>query len=97
MLVVWNARANRYPSLHGISKMERERRKLSRELGQLGIRWQPRPERRWLGNQLANERVVRPILQFLKDTEVGSREGRKERELEWQRRSDQEGENELID
>ena len=78
-------------------RRRRERRKLSRELGQLDIRWQPRPEKRWLGNLLANERAVGPILQFLRNTELGSRDGTRERELEWQRRSDQEGENQLTD
>ena len=77
-------------------RWRRERRKLSRELGQHGISWQPRPERRWLGSLLANERAVGPVLKFLKGTEVGSREGARERELEWQRRSDQEGENQLT-
>lgn len=48
-------------------------------LGQLGIRWQPRPERRWLGNLWVNERAIRPILQFLGDTEVGSRDSTRER------------------
>ena len=57
----------------------------------------PRPERRWLGRLLANERAIRPVLKFLKDTEVGSREGARERELEWQKRSDQEGEDQLTD
>ena len=47
--------------------------------------------------EIANERAVGPILQFLRNTEVGSRDGTRERELEWQRRSDQEGENQLTD
>lgn len=46
---------------------------------------------------LANEPAVGPILQFLRNTEVGSRDGTRGRELEWQRRSDQEGENQLTD
>ena len=33
-----------------------------------------------------------PFVDFLKSTEVGGREGARERELEWQRRSDQAGE-----
>ena len=57
---------------------------------------QSRPERRWLGRLLANERAVGPVLKFLKDTEVGRREGVRERELEWQKRSDQEGEDHLT-
>ena len=78
-------------------RWRKQRRKLSRELGQLGIRWQPRPEKRLLGNLLANERAIGSILQFLRNTEVGSRGRTKEREHEWQRRSDQEGENKLTD
>ena len=34
---------------------------------------------------------------FLKSTEVGAREGARERELEWERRDDQAGEELLID
>ena len=78
-------------------RWRRERKKLSRELGQRGITWQPLPEKIWLGSLLANERAVEPVLKFLKGTEVGSREGAREKELEWQRRNDQEGESYLID
>ena len=78
-------------------KWRKERRKLSRELSRLGISWQPRPERRWLGRLLANERAIGPVLEFLKRTEVGSRAGARERELEWQERNDQGGENLLSD
>ena len=63
-------------------RWRRQQRELSKELGQLGIRWQPRPEKRWLGNLLANEREIGPVLQFLGNTEVGSRDGTKERERE---------------
>ncbi len=96
----WRCGAQEQTGIHLYTECQRwrrERRKLSRELGQLDIRWQPRPEKRWLGNLLANERAVGPILQFLRNTEVGSRDGTRERELEWQRRSDQEGENQLTD
>ncbi len=41
---------------------------------------------------LANEKAVGPLLDFLKSTEVGAREGAKERELEWERRVDHAGE-----
>ena len=37
-----------------------------------------------------------PVLKFLKDTEFGDRPGARERELEWQQKSDQ-GENQLTD
>lgn len=77
-------------------RWKRELKKLSRELGQLGIGWQPRPEKRGLDSLLANEKAVEPILQFLRNTELGSRDGTRERELKWQRRSDEEGENQLA-
>lgn len=78
-------------------RWRKERRKLRRKLGRLAIRWEPRPGRRWLGGLLANERAIIPILQFLKNTEVGSRNRTMERELEWQRRRDEEGEDQLTD
>lgn len=37
-------------------------------------------------------RAIDPFVDFLKSTEVGEREGTRERELEWQWRSDQAGE-----
>lgn len=55
---------------------------LSRGLGQQGISWQPWSERRCLASLLANKRADRPVLKFLKDTEVGSSEGAGGRELE---------------
>lgn len=41
---------------------------------------------------MANERAAGPVLKFFKGTEFGSRERAREKELEWQRRNDQEGE-----
>ena len=38
-----------------------------------------------------------PLLEFLKATEVGSREEARERELEWERRNDHAGESLLSD
>ena len=38
-----------------------------------------------------------PLLEFLKSTEVGGREGAREKELEWERRNDQTGEELLED
>ncbi len=70
----------------------KQRRKLVRELEREGIRWQPQAERRWLASLLANEKAVAPLLKFLKITGIGGREGARERELEWERRNDQEGE-----
>ena len=42
-------------------------------------------------------RAVGLLVDFLKSTEVGAREGARERELEWERRDDQAGEELLID
>lgn len=39
------------------------------------------------------EKAVAPVIRFLKSTEIGGREGVKEREREWAQRKDQEGEN----
>ena len=51
-------------------------------------------EKKWLAELLANERAVGPLLSYLKDTEVGSREGAAEVTKEW-RQSDQEGKEQL--
>ena len=49
-------------------------------------------QRKGLALLLANEKAMGPFLDFLKSTEVGGREGARGGELEWQRRSDQAGE-----
>lgn len=46
---------------------------------------------------LANEKALGPLLGFLKSTDVGRGEEAKERELEWERRDDQAGEELLRD
>ena len=60
--------------------------------------WRPQgqAERKWLAGILANEKAVAPLLKFLRTTDVGGREGARERELEWERRNDQAGED-LLD
>ena len=78
-------------------RWRKERRKLLRALCKEGISWQGWTERKGLAELLANEKAMGPLLGFLKSTEVGEREGAKERELEWQRRSDQAGEELLGD
>ena len=49
------------------------------------------------GGEVADGRALGPLLEFLKATEVGSREGARERELEWERRNDHAGEDLLSD
>ncbi len=68
------------------------RRKLLRALCKEGIGRQSWTERKGLAELLANEKAISPLLDFLKSTEVGGREGAKERELEWQQRIDRAGE-----
>ena len=62
-----------------------------------GIRWQGWTEKKGLAELFANEKAVGLLVDFLKFTEVGAREGAKERELQWERRDDQAGEELLID
>ena len=63
--------------------------------GKAGIQWQRRPEKRWLAELLANKQAIESLLEFLKNTEVGSREGTAERAAEWRQRRDQDGEDQL--
>ena len=74
-----------------------ERRALKKNLRKAGIQWQGRPEKKWLAQLLADKHAVGPLLEFLKNTEVGSREKATEREAERQQRRDQEGEDQLGD
>ena len=63
-----------------------------RELYTEDVRWQAQAERKWLAELLANERATKPPLSFLQATEIGGREGARERELEWEQKNDQAGE-----
>ena len=54
--------------------------------------WQPQAEKKWLASILANKKPLAPLLRFLKTSEVGRREGAREREVEWEQRNDQAGE-----
>lgn len=48
---------------------------LKKNSDKIGNRWQRRTERKRLAELLANERAVGPILIYVKNTEVGGREG----------------------
>ena len=74
-----------------------ERRKLIRELKKRKIDWQARPDKKWVASLLANEQAIEALLKFLRNTEIGSREGAAQRELEWEQRNDKEGEELLTD
>ena len=76
-------------------KWRTERRILKKSLDKAGVQWQRRPEKKWLAELLANTYAVGSLLEFLKNTEVGSREGTGERMAEWGQRRDQDGEDRL--
>ena len=78
-------------------KWRKERQRRLRNLYKEGIRWQGWTEKKGLAELLANERAVDVLVGFLKATEVGGREGAKERELEWERKDDRLGEEMLTD
>lgn len=78
-------------------KWRKERQRRLRNLYKEGIRWQGWTEKKGLAELLANERAVDVLVGFLKATEVGGREGAKERELEWERKDDRVGEEMLTD
>ena len=82
------------PNVGGAAKCRRwrkERRNLPRNLCKEGNSWQGWTERKGLAELLPNEKAMGPLLGFLKSTEVGGREGAKERELEWEQRDDRVG------
>lgn len=62
-----------------------------------GIQWQRRPEEKWLAELLANKRAAGPLLEFLKDIQVGCREVAAEKAAEWRQRRDQDREDQLGD
>ncbi len=95
VLVVWRCRAIRHTPVHKVSEMASRTASFKEELGKVGIQWQRRPEKRWLAKLLADRYAVGPVLEFLKNTEVGSRDGGAERENEWEQRRDQDGEDQL--
>ena len=76
-------------------KWSTERRILKESLGKAGVQWQRRPEKKWLAELLANTYAVGPLLEFLKNTEVGSRESTADRMAGLGRGRDQNGENRL--
>lgn len=61
---------------------------MKKNLDKIGIQWQRRPEKKWLAELLVNKRAVEPLLSYLKDTEVGSREEAAEVTREWRQKSD---------
>lgn len=73
-------------------RWRKERRKMIRELHTEGVTWQAQTERKCLAGLLANQRATKTLLRFLQATEIGGREGARERELEWEQKNDQAGE-----
>lgn len=69
-------------------RRRKERRKFVESLRVEGTSLEGRTERKRLAELLANEKAMGRLLDFLKSTEVGGREGKKDRELEWEQRID---------
>lgn len=78
-------------------KWRKERRKLSRNLYKERIHWQGWTEKQGLAELLVNEKAVDPEVDFSKSTELGAREGARERVLEWERRDHHAGEELLAE
>ena len=74
-----------------MSQVEETEKELVRKLEREGVRWQLQVERGCLAGLLGDEEAVAPLLNFSKTTGIGGIEGAKERELEWERKNDQEG------
>ena len=68
---------------------------LKKSLCKAGIQRQRRPEKRFLAGLLANKHAAGSLQEFLKNIEVGSREGAAEKAVEWRQRRDQDGEDRL--
>ncbi len=68
---------------------------LRKNLRKARIEWQKRSEKRWLAQLLANRYALGLLLEFLENTEVGSRGEAVERKAKWQQKRDQEGEDQL--
>ena len=64
-------------------RWRKERRKLMRTLCKEVISCQGWTDKKRLAELLANKKAIGPILGFLKSTEVGKRDGARERENEW--------------
>jgi len=45
-----------------------------------------------MASLLANEKAILSLIKFLKATEIGAREGAREREIEWELKNDRAGE-----
>ena len=92
MLVVRSWGTNTRAFLCPMSKVEETKKEVGPRARKRSVIWQPQVERRWLVNLLGDEKAVAPLLKFLKTTGIGGRKGARERELEWERKNDQEGE-----
>lgn len=72
-------------------KWRAERRILKKSLGEAGIQWQRRSEKKWLAKLLAARAAAESLLEFINNTDVGNRE------MEWEQRREQEGKDRLGD
>ena len=78
-------------------RWRKQRRKLVRSLSAKSVSWQGWTEKKGPASLVADERALGPLLEFLKTTEVGGREGAGERGVEWEQKHDRAGEVLLSD
>ena len=78
-------------------RWKKQRRKLVRSLSAKSISWQGWTEKKRLASLVADEKALGPLLEFLKTTEVGGKEGAGKREVEWEQQHDRAGEDLLND
>lgn len=80
-------------------RWRRQRRKLIRSSSVKYFSWQGWTEKRGLAELVADRKALGPLLEFSKATELGGREGtrERERELEWEQQNDHAGEGLLSD
>ena len=89
MLVVRRHGAISHPLIRKVPEVEYRTSRFKKKSGQNS---NDDPKKIWLAELLADERAVAPLLVFLKDMEMGSREGATEKAMEWRQRMDLEGE-----
>lgn len=80
MLVIQNAKQKIMHLYIKCWKWQAKQQVLKKNLGKAEIQWPRRPEKKRLAKLPADQYVIGLVLKFLKNTEVGNRTGKIERE-----------------
>ena len=97
MLVVRARRAVCRALVYKVSEVEKTKEEVCEKLKRENISRQGWTEKKEVANLVPDEIALGPLLEFLKATKVGGREGAGERELELEQRNDQAGKDLLND